>query len=98
MILLIDPIGPFLLLLTLKGLNRWILIHFYFRLISRNWIYFFGRFSGIKKAALEKLVPKCDIFFFSLKTIKWAGRWGGDAGEIRQPRRSRQVFIIARPF
>jgi len=73
MILLIDSIGPFLLLLTLKGLNRWILIHFYFRLISRNWIYFFGRFSGIKKAALEKLVPKCDIFFFSLKTIKWAG-------------------------
>jgi hypothetical protein len=40
------------------------------------WIYFFGRFSGMKKAALEKLVPKCDIFFFSLKSIKWAGRWG----------------------
>jgi len=30
----------------------------------------------MKKAALEKLVPKCDIFFFSLKSIKWAGRWG----------------------
>ena len=30
----------------------------------------------MKKAALEKFVPKCDIFFFSLKSIKWAGRWG----------------------
>jgi len=39
-------------------------------------IYFFERFSGMKKAALEKFVPKCDIFFFSLKFIKWAGRWG----------------------
>jgi len=38
------------------------------------WIYFFGRFSGMKKAALEKLVPRPDIFFFSLKFIKWAGR------------------------
>jgi hypothetical protein len=40
------------------------------------WIYFFGRFSGMKKAALEKFVPECDISFFSLKSIKWAGRWG----------------------
>jgi hypothetical protein len=40
------------------------------------WIYLFGRFSGMKKAALEKFVPKSDIFFFSLKSIKWAGRWG----------------------
>ena len=30
----------------------------------------------MKKAALEKLVPKFGIFFFSLKSIKWAGRWG----------------------
>lgn len=30
----------------------------------------------MKKAALEKIVPEDDIFFFSLKTIKWAGRWG----------------------
>jgi hypothetical protein len=29
-----------------------------------DWIYFFGRFSGMKKAALEKFIPKCDIFFF----------------------------------
>jgi hypothetical protein len=34
------------------------------------------RSSGMKKAALEKLSPKCEIFFFSLKSIKWAGRWG----------------------
>ena len=33
-ILLIDPIGSSLLLLALKGLNRWMLIHIYFRLIS----------------------------------------------------------------
>jgi hypothetical protein len=38
------------------------------------WIYFFGRFSGMKKAALEKFVPRPDIFLFSLKFIKWAGR------------------------
>jgi len=30
----------------------------------------------MKKAALEKLSQKCEIFFFSLKSIKWAGRWG----------------------
>ena len=30
----------------------------------------------MKKAALEKLSQICDIFFFSLKSIKWAGRWG----------------------
>jgi hypothetical protein len=76
MVLLIDPIGPFELLLALKGLNRWILIHFYFRLISRNWIYFFGRFSGKKKAALEKLVPKCDIFFFFSKDHQAGGTMG----------------------
>ena len=27
MVLLIDPVGPFLLLLALKGLNRWIWRH-----------------------------------------------------------------------
>jgi len=30
----------------------------------------------MKKAALENLSQKCEISFFSLKTIKWAGRWG----------------------
>jgi len=37
--------------------------------------YLFERFSGMKKAALEKFVPRCDILF-SLKSIKRAGRWG----------------------
>ena len=39
-------------------------------------IYFLPRFSGMKKAALEILSQICEISFFSLKTIKWAGRWG----------------------
>jgi len=75
-ILVVDPIGSHLLLLAPKGLYRWILIHFYFRLISRKTSICFGRSSGMKKAALEKLSQKCEIFFFSLKSIKWAGRWG----------------------
>jgi len=37
------------------------------------WIYFFGRFSGMKKAALEKFVPKCDIFFFFFKVHQAGG-------------------------
>jgi hypothetical protein len=40
------------------------------------WIYLCARFSGMKKAALEFLSQICDLFFFSLKSIKWAGRWG----------------------
>jgi len=36
MILDIDPVGSPLLLLSPEGLNRWILINFYFRLISRT--------------------------------------------------------------
>jgi hypothetical protein len=36
----------------------------------------FGRFPGRKKAALEILSRKCEIFSFSFKSIKWAGRWG----------------------
>jgi hypothetical protein len=30
----------------------------------------------MKKAALERFAPTDDIFFFSLKSIKRAGRWG----------------------
>jgi len=37
------------------------------------WIYFFGRFSGMKKAALEKFAPKCDIFFFFFKVHQVGG-------------------------
>ena len=40
------------------------------------WIYFFGRFSGMKKAALEKMSQPVIFFLFSLKFIVWAGRWG----------------------
>jgi hypothetical protein len=41
-----------------------------------DWIYFFGRFSGMKKAALEKNVPECDIFFFFFKVHQVGGTMG----------------------
>jgi len=76
MVLVTDPIGSPLLLLRPSGTKS-----LYFDLLllpadKPDWIYFFGRFSGMKKAALEKFVPTDDIFFFSLKSIKRAGRWG----------------------
>ncbi|MFB0555542.1 MAG: hypothetical protein ACETWQ_19735 [Phycisphaerae bacterium] len=40
------------------------------------WIYFLTSFSGMKKAALENLSQNMIFSFFSLKSIKWAGRWG----------------------
>jgi hypothetical protein len=40
------------------------------------WIYFFGRFSGMKIAALEKSVPICDIFFFFFKVHCVGGTMG----------------------
>ena len=40
------------------------------------WIYLFGRFSGMKKAALETLSQNVIFFIFFLKFIVWAGRWG----------------------
>jgi hypothetical protein len=79
MVLVIDPIGSPLLLLRserAKSLYLDLLLLLRRRRNKPNRIYFFGRFSGMKKAALEKIVPKCDIFFFSLKPIKWVGRWG----------------------
>jgi len=39
-----------------------------------GWIYFFGRFSGMKKAALGILSQNVIFSFFSLKFIVWAGR------------------------
>jgi hypothetical protein len=39
-------------------------------------ICFFGRLSEMKKAALEKYVPKCDIFFFFLKVHQAGGTMG----------------------
>jgi len=79
MVLVIDPVGSALLLLRserAKSLYLDLLLLLRRRRNKPNWIYFFGRFSGMKKAALEKFVPTDDIFFFSLKSIKRAGRWG----------------------
>jgi hypothetical protein len=41
-----------------------------------DWFYFFERFSGMKKTALEKFVPKCDIFFFFFKVHQAGGTMG----------------------
>jgi len=41
-----------------------------------NWFYLFERSSGMKKAALEKSVPKCDIFFFLFKVHQVGGTMG----------------------
>jgi len=74
--LFIDPIGSPLLLLSPERAKS---LYFDTLLLAAEkpgWIYFFGKPSGMKKAALEKLSQKCEIFFFSLKSIKWAGRWG----------------------
>jgi len=76
MILVTDPIGPPLLLLRSERAKLLDIDPLLLPANKPDGIYFFGRFSGMKKAALEKIVPKCDISFFSLKSIKWAGRWG----------------------
>ena len=76
MVLVIDPIGLPLLLLRSARAKLLDIDPLLLPADKPIWIYFFERFSGMKKAALEKFVPECDIFFFSLKSIKWAGRWG----------------------
>ena len=76
MVLVTDLIGSPLLLLCSERAK---LLYFDLLLLPADkpgWIYFWGRSSGVKEAALEKIVPEDDIFFFSLKTIKRAGRWG----------------------
>jgi hypothetical protein len=75
-ILVIDPVGSPLLLLRSARAKLLDIDPLLLPADKPVWIYFFERFSGMKKAALEKFVPECDIFFFSLKSIKWAGRWG----------------------
>ena len=76
MILVTDPVGSLLLLLSPEGAKSLYIDTLFLPADKPDWIYFFERFSGMKKAALENFVPECDIFFFSLKSIKWAGRWG----------------------
>ena len=76
MVLVNDPIGSTLLLLRFERVKLLDIDPLLLPADKPDWIYFFERSSGMKKAALEKFVPKCDIFFFSLKSIKWAGRWG----------------------
>jgi len=76
MVLVIDPLGSPLLLLYSERAKLLDIDPLLLPADKPVWIYFLPRFSGVKKAALEKIVPECDIFFFSLKSIKWAGRWG----------------------
>ena len=51
------------------------MIHFYFRL-KAGLDLLFERFSGMKKAALEKFVPKCDILSFFFKVHQVGGTMG----------------------
>jgi len=41
-----------------------------------DWFYLFERFSGMKKAALEKNCPECDILFFFFKVHQAGGTMG----------------------
>jgi len=59
-------------------------------------IYYLTRFSGMKKAALEILSQICEISFFSLKTIKWAGRWGR-LYELFQKKYTMRKYHIPQP-
>jgi len=52
------------------------LIYFYFRLISRTGFTFLEDSQVLKKAALEKVVPECDIFFFFSKVHQVGGTMG----------------------
>ena len=75
MILLTDPLWISLLLLSSARAKSLYLDTLLLPADKPVWIYFFGRFSGMKKAALEILSRICDFFFFSLNSIKWVGRW-----------------------
>ncbi|MFB0551823.1 MAG: hypothetical protein ACETWQ_00785 [Phycisphaerae bacterium] len=76
MVLVHDPVGSPLLLLCSERAKSLDIDPLLIPADKPVWICFFGRFSGMKKAALEILSQICDLFFFSLKSIKWAGRWG----------------------
>ena len=76
MILVTDPRWISLLLLSSAGAKSLVIDTLLLPADKPDWIYFLGRFSGMKKAALEKFVPKCDIFFFFFKVHQAARRRG----------------------
>jgi hypothetical protein len=76
MILVTDLIGSPLLLLGSARAKSLYIDTLLLPADKPDWIYFFGRFSGMKKAALEKFVPKCDIFFFFSKLHQAGGTMG----------------------
>ncbi len=76
MILVTDPIGPPLLLLRSERAKLLDIDPLLLPANKPDGIYFFGRFSEMKKAALEKIVPKCDIFFFFFKVHQVGGTMG----------------------
>jgi hypothetical protein len=76
MVLVIDPVGSPLLLLGSGRAKSLYVIQLLLPANKPDWIYFFRRFSGMKKAALEKFVPKCDIFFFFFKVHQVGGTMG----------------------
>jgi len=76
MILVTDPRWISLLLLSSAGAKSLDIDTLLLPADKPDWIYFFGRFSGMKKAALEKFVPKCDIFFFFFKVHQVGGTMG----------------------
>jgi len=76
MVLVGDPIGSPLLLLRSERAKLLDIDQLLLPADKPVWIYFFRRFSGMKKAALGNLSQNVIFFLFSLKSIKWAGRWG----------------------
>lgn len=76
MILVTDHRWISLLLLSSAGAKSLVIDTLLLPADKPVWIYFFGRFSGMKKAALEKFVPKCDIFFFFFKVHQVGGTMG----------------------
>jgi len=76
MVLVIDPVGPRLVLLGPERAKLLDIDPFLLPADKPVWIYFLPRFSGMKKAALEILSQNVIFSFFSLKSIKRAGRWG----------------------
>jgi len=60
-------------------------------------IYFFERFSGMKKAALEKFVPKCDIFFFFSKVHQAGGTMGAAYMKISHRQYIMKKYHIPQP-